>query len=308
MTLLLSPTRAAVPLGPAWAVLCGAIAAPRWQWRGSTLLALTVSALIAEVLWSSWRAHLRTDWQAVFAAHPLPARRRPKVALPYTKPSSPLGRALGQLQQVWQWVREAPAAKSAALVAAIALLPGTLLLAALVGRQMLLLSLTAQALALIEWRAHHYERPGHVFQAAVEILLPWLAGHAAQAPITPMSLLLACCFGLTYQGALSLERAPRDTRAARQCRCDTLATDGRSRTPSRSWSLFLYFAGQAIAAAALLLASTSQTLYLVAGMGLLLAPQALLLVYAGDTEKPPSYLRRAAPFVMVSMAIAAWVA
>ena len=80
-----------------------------------------------------------------------------------------------------------------------------------------------------------------------------------------------------------------------------------SHTPSRSWSLFLYFAGQAIAAATLLFVPTSHALYLVAGMGLLLAPQALLLVYAGESAEKPSYLRRAAPFVMVSMAIAAWV-
>ena len=287
MTLLLSPTRAAVPLGPAWAVLCGAIAAPSWQWQGSTLLALAVSALIAEVLWSSWRAHLRTDWREVLAEHPLPARRRPTISLPYTQPSSPLGRALGRLQQVWQWVREAPAEQSAALVAAIVLPPITLVLAALVGRQMFLLSLAAQAMTLIEWRAHHHGQKSHVFQAAIEILFPWLAGHAMLAPITPTSLLLACCFGFTYQGALSLEAATGSL--------------------SRAWSLLLFFGGQAIAAAALLFAPTSHALYLVAGMGLLLAPQALLLVYAGDSAEQSSYLRRAAPFVMVSMAIAAWV-
>jgi len=290
MTLLLSPTRAAISLGPAWAVLCGAIAAQRWQWQGSTLLALAVSALIAEVLWSSWRAHLRTDWRAVLASHPLPPRRRLAVSLPYTKPSSPLGRALGRLQQVWRWTREAPAEQSAVFVAALVLLPVTLVLAALVGRQMFLLSLAAQALALIEWRTHHHGHAGHVFQASIEILLPWLAGHTMLAPITPTSLLLACCFGLTYQGALGLETVHQETGS------------------SRSWSLFLFFAGQAIAATALLFAPTSHARFLVAGIGLLLAPQALLLVYAEKATEQPSFLRRAVPFVMVSMAIAAWVA
>ena len=168
------------------------------------------------------------------------------------------------------------------------LLPVTLLLAAMLGRQTLLLSLAAQTLALIEWRTHRHGQPGHVFQAAIEIVLPWLAGHATMAPITPTSLLLACCFGLSYQGALSLETVTVPL--------------------SRSWSLLLFFAGQALAATSLLFAPTAHTVYLVAGMGLLLAPQALLLVYAGDKAERSSYLRRAAPFVMVSMALAAWVA
>ena len=155
LTFLLVPTGSPVKLGPAWGVLCGALAAGNWRWEGETLLKLALTLFIAEALWSTWRALLvDTDWKGMLATHPLPARGDPLPRLPYTTPWSPLGRVLGWWGRMRRWARESPVAERRGALMTLPLLPPLILLLSVVtGWQTLLLSLAALSLSLLEWLA-----------------------------------------------------------------------------------------------------------------------------------------------------------
>ncbi len=290
MTLLLLPTGSAVPLGPAWAVLCGAWAAGGWRWEGSTLLALVVTTFVAEVLWSSWRAHLiDTDWDRFLADHPLPVAGDPVYVLPYTTPWSPLGRALSRWGQLRRWVREIlPAGQRGAVLALPVLPPLILLLSALVGRHMLLLSLAGLALMVIEWRVARRQYGHRALQAGLEIGLSWMAGHMALAPLTASSFALACCYALAYQGALEIQYVDRAARGPH----------GRS--------LAWLYGGQATAAMVVLMQEHRASPLAATAIALLLAPQLLLQAQLQTGKHAITYLQHAALFFMLAMPIAAW--
>ena len=165
IALMLLPATSVVALVPAWAGLCGATAArdARWPWQMAlepqALIAFALVLFIVQVLWSTGQGLLIESTRNVSPTgkrpdQPPPSRtkhRRPR--LPYTTPWSPLGR-LG-----WRW-RAAPLTESARWT--LALLPLLVLgLSALIGWQMIVLSLAATALTLIEWRV---ARRGHTVQ------------------------------------------------------------------------------------------------------------------------------------------------
>jgi hypothetical protein len=162
--------------------------------------------------------------------------------------------------------------------------PVILLLSVLVGRQMFALSLAALALSLLEWRLARRGHTHSALQAGLEIGLSWLAGHIAFASLTTTSFSLACCYALAYQGALAYQHLER-----------------------RSWALRALYLGQT-AALVTVLAQRHPSAPLVATViGLLLAPQLLLLVHPQTGEPDGEYMRRAIPFMMIAMPIAAWV-
>ena len=142
------------------------------------MLSLVVALFIAEVLWASWRAHLTdVNWEAYVAAHPLPAQGDRLPALPYTGPLSPLGRVLKKWGQVRRWIRESlPAEQRGATIALPVLPPLILFLSALVGWRLLVLSLAALCLPLLEWRLSRRGAALSALQAGLEIGLSWLAG------------------------------------------------------------------------------------------------------------------------------------
>jgi hypothetical protein len=290
VTLSLLPSGSAVALGPVWAALCGAWAAGSWRWESEALLALVVTIFCVEVLWSSWRAQLiDLDWAAYLARHPLPTRGDPMLTLPYTTPWSPVGRALKGWAQLRRWMRETLSPERRGAVLALPVLPPLiLLLSALVSWQLLVLSLAALALTLIEWRIARRGSTHTALQAGLEIGLSWLAGHVAFAPLTAISFTLACGYALSYQGALACT-CPRDA-----------GPEGRS------WPLALFFGGQLVALVVVLLGGKPGAPVAATGMGLLLAPQWLLLARLQTGKGGVDYLRRAAPFLMLAMPIAAW--
>lgn len=280
VTLLLVPTGSAIAFGPVGAVLCGACAAG-WRWESDALLSLGWAVFIAEVLWGTWRAHLvDMQWGAYIAAHPLPPRGASPPGLPYTTPWSPLGRLLNGWGRLRRWMREElPVERRGALLTLPILPPLILLLSALVGWQMLVLSLAALSLSLVEWRFARRGQATLALRAGMEIGLSWLAGHAAFGPLTWASFVLACCYALAYQGLLSLD-------------------DER-----RPWSLGLLYGGQGAALVLLLLGHAT---WGAAAVGILLAPQLLLLSRSQAGGWRAWYVRRAAPFALAAMVIAAW--
>jgi hypothetical protein len=168
------------------------------------------------------------------------------------------------------------------------------MLSVIVGWQMAILSLVAGALSLIEWRVARMGNAHYALQSATLLGLGWLAGHSAFASITLTSLILACCHALAYQGALyfaqeDVQPGDRDT----------------DRGHGISWPLLLLYAGQGAALALLILLGRPLAATL---LGALLAPQLLLLsgLDAGAPSTRRLYIRRAIPFMMTAMLIAAW--
>ena len=296
VTLLLPPSGSMVALGPAWATLCGACAARAWQWDGATMLSLVATVFVTEVLWASWRAHLvEADWKGYLAAHPLPPHGDQLPALPYTTPASPLGHLLKRWGQVRRWVRESLTTSQQGAILALPVLPAlALLLSALVSWHLLVLSLAALCLSLLEWRLAQRATLLSAPQAALEIGLSWLAGHVAFAPLTSASFILACCYAVAYQGTLVYQRQPVEKRHR-----------------ATNWALGALYFGQ-VAALVLVLARGRPGAALAAtAMGLLTAPQLLLLAHPEAGEPAPrrrQYLVRAVPFLALAMPIAAWMA
>jgi hypothetical protein len=211
--------------------------------------------------------------------------------LPYTKPGSPLGRFLALMGRVRLWIREGlPDERRGALIATVALPPLVLLLSALVSMQMLTLSVAALSTVILEWRTSGKGYSQHALHAALEIGLSWLAGHVVMAPLTPISLVLACCFATAYQGVLTIQYPYRPGR------------------PSRTRSLLLLLGGQVAAGLTVLLFGRRVPLLGAAALGFLIAPQLLLLAGASPHRGGHAYARRVAPFLMAALPIAAWTA
>ena len=286
LTFLLLPSGSAVPLGPLWSVLCGATAAGlSWPWDGHTVLRLVLVILIAEGLWSTWRALLvDLSWRDYIFTHPLPSPGDPVPRLPYTAPWSPVGRQLGRWSRLRRWMRETlPIVRRGALLTLPILPPLALLLSTAVGWEMTLLSLAALALSTIEWRVARQRRSHHALRAGLEVGLSWLAGHMVFRSLTSTSFALACCYALAYQGAITLD-------------------DSR-----RAWSTGLMCGGQTAAIVLVTLQAHPLATHASIALSFLLVPQLLLLSRLRQREQHIWYLRRAVPFLMVAMPIAAWV-
>ena len=294
-SLLLLPATSVVTLVPAWTVLCGALAArdERWPFQVTpdpqALMAFVLVVFIVQVLWSTGQGLLLKSrpGDALLAGSPdRPLQSRPKrkmPRLPYTTPRSPLGR-LGR-----QW-RTTPLTESARLTLVLVPLL-VMVLSALISWQMVVLSLAATALTLIEWRVARWRRASSAFEAGTLAGLGWLAGHVVFAPLTWTALTIACCSAIAYQGALVLERGLDRGE-------ESIPSQG-SRLP---WALTLLYGGQS--AALVLLVVLERPLAAIL-LGVLLAPQWLLLALL-ETRTCQSYIRRAIPFVMVAMLVAGW--
>jgi hypothetical protein len=297
ITLMLIPSRSVIGLVPAWAVLCGALAAGglRWTYPGTLspqpLIALGLTVFIVEVLWATWRALLvDIDWADCFTRYPLPKPRAPVPGLPYTTPWSPLGRLLGRASQWRVWAETAPLEARGAWFTLPWLPPLAWVLSAVVGWPLVVLSFAALALSLLEWRTARRDQVRSALQAAALVGLGWLAGYTLLHPLdwTPRtwaSVTLACCYAIAYQGALALDRQA------------SLAPPHR-----HGWPLALLCGGQAAALALLVLLEQPVVATLA---GLMLAPQLLLLAQL-RTDAPRWYLRHAVPFMMGAMLVGAW--
>jgi hypothetical protein len=275
-------------VGPAWAVLCGTLASSNWRFAPASIARLFLTAFLAQVLWIGWRTGLvETNWRTVIGTYPVPAPGTLTSTLPYLLPGSPAGRALRLGDRLLRWRHTLPFGYHSTLIAIGALPPLILSLSALIDWRVTALSLAAIALALIEWRVSWHGNTHRALCAGTEIGLSWLAGHVIWAPLKPLSLVFACCYAIAYQGML----AHLDPRTSRH----------------RLGELAFLEIGQLAALVAVMLTATSGALLAGTIIGLLLAPQVLLLNHPEAAVSPRSYVRRAVPYLMISMSIAAWV-
>lgn len=266
-------------LGPAWAALCGIVASGGFGWQGEDWLRLALLILLVDGGWGTlWAALGGTDWAA-------PVRRwrnwhygGPATPLPYTLPDSPgdqVSRWLGQMRAWWRdlfW----PACGPALLAVGVAL-PVTAVLGALLGMELLLLSVAALAVMQLglAWEGGRGSiAPG--WDAVVAVALPWLAGHLAFGSLTLYSAGLALAFALAWGAAWQA-----DVR----------------------WKHTLGLGAQFLAAVLLVVLHHPLA---AGGLLLLLAPQLALLPWLRRGQPPSWYVRYSRPWLMMALLVAAW--
>jgi hypothetical protein len=266
-------------LSPAWAALCGVVASGGFDWEGENWLRLALLILLADGGWGTlWAAIGSTDW-----ATPLRRWRDWQfgeriVKPPYTLPDSPGDRVFrwfGQFRAWWRhlfWLE-----RGSAFVTLVISVPVTIVLAALLGQNLLLLSMAAlAAMQAGTIGAGGRGTPSPEWDALVGITLPWLAGHVAFGSLTPSSLALALTLVPAWGAAWRVE-----------------SNRGRA----------LAVGGQLLATA--LLIALGQPLA-ACGLALLLVPQLALLPWVKLGQTAGWYVRRTRPWLMAAMLLAAW--
>jgi hypothetical protein len=135
-------------LGPTWATLCGVVASGGFGWQGQDWLRLALLTLLVDGGWGTlWAALGGCDWATPLRRWHQWHKNAPIAALPYTLPGAPGGRLRQFLGRLHTWWRQVlwPTCGST-LLAVVAALPVTALLGALLGPELLLLSVAALAL------------------------------------------------------------------------------------------------------------------------------------------------------------------
>jgi len=266
-------------LGPAWASLCGVVASKGFGWQGEDGLRLALLILLVDAGWGTlWAALGNTDWAAALQRWRSWRSARPGALLPYTLPGSPGDRGARWLGQLRSWWHDAlwPGCGRALSAIAIAL-PVTALLGAMLGPRLLLLSLGALAVMqlAVAWEGGR----GSVtpeWDAAIAVLLPWLAGHTVFALPTPTSAWVAFLAALAWGAA---------------------------------WRVASPWGRLGLVGSHLLMAALLVGLYhpLKAGaLLLLLVPQLALLPWVRLGRPASWYTRHTRPWLMAAMLIAAW--
>jgi hypothetical protein len=266
-------------LGPAWAALCGVVASHGFGGQGPDWLRLALLILLVDAGWGTlWAALGSTDW-----ATPLRRWRNWHLGasvktVPYTLPGSPgdqASRWLGQLRAWWHdifWVACGPA-----ISAIVVALPVTLLLGAMLGSELLLLSVAALAVMQLglAWDSGR-GRVAPVWDAAVAVTFPWLTGHVGFRSLTLSSAGLALAFALAWGAAWRAESA---------------------------WGRVLVAGAQFLATALFVVLQHPLT----AGcMLLLLVPQLALMPWLQRGKSVSWYVRNTRPWLMAAMLVAAW--
>jgi hypothetical protein len=266
-------------LGPAWAALCGVVASGGFGWQRPDWLRMALLILLVDGGWGTlWAALGGANWAT-------PLRRwhnwrfgETFATLPYTLPGSPgdqASRWLGQLRAWWRdilWPTCGPA-----LLAIIVALPVVAAVAALLGMELVLLSMAALAAMQLglAWEGGRGSiAPG--WDAIVAVTLPWLAGHAVFGTLTLRSAGLAVAFALAW-GAVWRANLP--------------------------WERATGIGAQLLAVALLVV------LYhpLAAGtLLLLMVPQLAMLPWLQRGQPASCYVRYARPWLMAAMLVAAW--
>ncbi len=194
-------------LRPAWAGLCGALASGGLAWGSEPLLRLGLLLFLVDLLWGGlWSALASTDWSNPLRHWQRWRHGQPASSIPYATPSGPAGRLAetqGQLKSWWD--AELGLTRGSILVGLGSTLALSLLLSALLGNRLLLLTLAAISLSQLVFVLTGGDgRPVPAVQAVLEMGLAWLAGHVLFEPVSASSLSLALLYSLTYAGGLGL--------------------------------------------------------------------------------------------------------
>jgi len=177
-------TRSAVWVGPAWAVVCGAVASGAFPKGWYSLVLLLVAIVLADpILGTVWSLASSADGKSPGSEKDNPGPRHSVPSLPYTLPGSLAGR-LGEIvaERVSRW-RVSTGERSVELLVGLGFIATlAMLLAALLGGVPALL--VGAALATVFGRLVLGQALGRLEGALATALLagtPWLLGFAVFA-------------------------------------------------------------------------------------------------------------------------------
>lgn len=204
------PVRPLTMLGPAWAALCGALAAGALVWSSQALLNVILLLLLCDALLGAWRARwLEADWR-----HTLPhnlARAQVWLALPDDPAASLFARLNRWVSRRIRFSRTVlwPLMDSEMIGMLMAGLLAVCV-AVVLGTNVALLTGAALLLALIEGQVR--TRLQVVLRASFEITLPWLIAESAFGYFSWLSLVFAALFTLVYLALLDLSSTRKERR------------------------------------------------------------------------------------------------
>ncbi len=211
--LRLEPAGKLIALGPAWAVLCGAIASGRLGGDGRDLLTLLLALLLAEpLLGGLWRVVVESPWEAWAATAPNGDQRLALPPLPYTAPGSPSARLTAWLSDL---LARFSTASGAQLAQAVGELVGLAILALAVaivlGWPIVALLLVAVAIAMVQAIGQRRGWWGTtIWPAIFDLGLAWLIGEGIfrelSLPGSGASLAVAGLYTIAYAGGIALLR------------------------------------------------------------------------------------------------------
>jgi hypothetical protein len=265
-------------LGPTWATFCGIVASGGFSWQGRDWVRVALLILLVEGGWGTlWAALGGSDWATPLRSWRQWDKNSAIATLPYTLPGAPgahLNQLLGRLQAWWREVLWPTYGSN--ILAAVAALPVTALLGALLGPKLILLSVAALAIMQlgVVWEGGRGVIPPG-WDAVITIALPWLAGHLTFGPATLRSAAFALLFAVAWGKAWHV--------ASREGRMLAIS------------SQFLAIASLV----ALHRPVAAGTLFL------LLVPQLTLLPWTRSSHPATWYVRYARPWLMAAMAVAA---
>jgi len=267
-------------LGPTWATLCGVLASDAFRWQDGDHVKLLLLLFLVDAGWGTlWSALTSVSWALPLQRWKSWDQNRAIAKLPYTLPGTPgdrISRRMGKLSAWWEtafW----PSCGSAVRALVISL-PVTGLLAALLGPEVLLLSVAAVALMQLAviWEGGRGGVPA-AWDGFIAVTLPWLAGHAILGTVTLPSAGLATLMALAWGSAWT--------------------------TPSRKGRGAL-LTSQLLAAGGLVLLHRPLA---AATLLLCLVPQMALLPWIPHDLTAARFVRYTRPWLMAAMAVAALV-
>lgn len=200
------PTRPLTFLGPAWAVLCGALASGGLSLRGQTLLWFVLSLLLCDMFLGAWRSlWLQSDWRDALK------RTRTSALTWYglSENSSGWRTRLRNAWARWCYFRQVvwPTIDSdivgMVIVGALALCIGVVL-----GTIPLALTVATMIFAIVEGQIGTGRGAG--LRAVSEVVFAWMIAQSAFGSFSWLSLIFALLFTLIYRALLGLATTRRD--------------------------------------------------------------------------------------------------
>ena len=187
-------------------VMASSALAAAFDWRAQTILVIATGALLAQGAWAVWwHSIAATDWSTIVSEWRAWRSGSPIQPLPYTQPNSDGAKAASVLGQFVAWAKQklwpAHGATFASGAAALAI---AVVLSAILGGQVVLLSMVALCLPqLAAAVCKGTGRPNALLQGLSQATLPFLLGYALFNPMVLSVFGIALGIGLALGGILA---------------------------------------------------------------------------------------------------------
>jgi hypothetical protein len=245
---------------------------------GNLVQLLTLWLLVDPILGTLWELSAQQGLWRRMAPAQLPPPLRQGFYLPYAQPGSMAGRLVVRVRRYSRWWRDQFWPEQGGQLIAFGLGIGLALLISLAFNSTLFwLTLLALGLTILAGptQSDLTASEGGRLQSVVQLLLPWVMGAVLWSTLTPLSLVLAVCYWVTYLGGLRM-----------------IGSHHRAEV--------LFFLGQ-IAAITLLLA-----LRLLPGAAILGTLFAVQQIIKTKFNQPAHFMPKAQPYLVLSLLIAGW--